>query len=162
MAVKKLEIREIEVRDNAEIQALIKQVLEEYGDAKPGTAYFDPELGSLAQFYAAKTCRKYWVVTAAGRVVGGCGVAEFDTQGTAELQKLYFLPEFRGLGLGKRLVNLCEEFARQAGFKSLYLETLSNMHEAVGLYQHLGFEPRSHPRGETEHPTCDIWLEKLI
>ena len=162
MAVQNLEIREIQVSDNAAIKALIQQVLEEYDDAKPGTAYFDPELGSLAQFYAAKSVRKYWVATIAGKVVGGCGVAEFDEEGTAELQKLYFLPEMRGLGLGKQLVNLCEKFARQAGFKSLYLETLSNMHEAVGLYQHLGFKSRSEPRGETEHQTCDIWMEKKL
>lgn len=157
-----LEVREICANDDVAVKTLIQSVLKEYGGDRPGTAFNDPELGALSRFYSADPRRKYWVVTLADQVVGGCGVAEFDDQGTAELQKLYFLPEMRGLGLGKRLVMLCEEHSRTAGFKSLYLETLSNMDEALGLYGHLGFEKLAQPKNASEHGGCDVWLEKQL
>lgn len=162
MAEKKLQIRELTSGDDLAIKNIIQSVLREYHDDLPGTAYYDPELGALYKFYAARPHRKYWVVTVAGKVVGGCGLAEFDDLGTAEIQKLYLLPETRGLGAGKRLLGLCEEYGREFGYSSLYIETLSNMKEALGLYEHLGFHRLANSKGKTLHNTCDVWLEKKL
>lgn len=46
-----LQIREIEEKDNHTMEQIIKRSLESFNLNIPGTAYFDPQLSSLAQFY---------------------------------------------------------------------------------------------------------------
>lgn len=162
MVEEKFQIRELTRKDDPAVKSIIQSVLREYHDDLPGTAYFDPELGELSKFYAASPRRKYLVATVDGVVVGGCGVAEFDDQGTAEIQKLYLLAEARGLGAGKKMLDLCETYGREFGFNSLYIETMSNMKEALGLYEHLGFQRLKASKSGTLHNTCDVWLEKKI
>lgn len=161
MVEREIQIRELTRQDDPFIKEIIQSVLKEYHDDLPGTAYYDPELGELSKYYATPN-RKYWVVTINDKVVGGCGVAQFDDLGTAEVQKLYLLEQTRGLGIGKKLVQLCEITARELGYSSLYIETLSNMPEALSLYEHLGFVKLSHSKGGTQHNACDVWLEKKL
>lgn len=162
MTEQNLTLRELTSKDDQPIKQIVQSVLEEYHDALPGTAYFDPELGRLSSFYQANAKREYWVVCQGSKVVGGGGVAEFDQTGTAEVQKLYLLPEARGLGWGKKLLQAAEKFARKQGYRSLYIETISNMNEAQGLYEHLGFKRLTASKSGTAHTTCDVWLEKKL
>ncbi|GAM72033.1 histone acetyltransferase HPA2 [Vibrio sp. JCM 19236] len=48
---------------------------------------------------------------------------------------MFLLKESRGLGLGKKLSEMCLEFAKEQGFTQCYLDTLSNMTSAVRLYE---------------------------
>ena len=54
-------IREIEKRDNEEVENLIRTCLIEYDANKPGCAWSDPNLGSFFELYQAKKS-KYLVV----------------------------------------------------------------------------------------------------
>ncbi len=74
-----------------------------------------------------------------------------------ELQKMYFLPEARGQGMGERLLRRCLAFAKEAGYRLCYLETLKSMDQAQKLYQRLGFETLRAPMGATGHFGCDRW-----
>jgi putative acetyltransferase len=56
----------------------IKRSLESFNLDIPGTAYFDPQLSNLAQFYKEQLNAKYWVVVnEQDDVVGGVGIAPF-------------------------------------------------------------------------------------
>ena len=79
-----------------------------------------------------------------------------------ELQKMYFLPEARGLGFGTQLMQLCLENAKMFGFKSCYLETLPQMEDAQKLYVKAGFEYLDKPLGSTGHTSCPIWMLKKL
>jgi putative acetyltransferase len=46
-----MQIREIEVREIQTMEQIIKRSLESFNLDIPGTAYFDPQLSNLAQFY---------------------------------------------------------------------------------------------------------------
>ena len=46
-----MEIREMVEKDNQAMERIIKQSLESFSLNISGTAYFDPQLGRLAQFY---------------------------------------------------------------------------------------------------------------
>ena len=46
-----MRIREMEEKDNQKMEQIIKRSLESFNLDIPGTAYFDPQLSSLAQFY---------------------------------------------------------------------------------------------------------------
>lgn len=45
-------IRPIQPKDDAQMKAILQACLEEADLAKPGTAYYDPQIGALAEYYA--------------------------------------------------------------------------------------------------------------
>ena len=67
----KYEIREIEERDNKEVENLIRTCLIEFGANHEGTAWCDPDLGRFSEIYNTEG-NKYWVaLDEESKVVGG-------------------------------------------------------------------------------------------
>ena len=94
----------------------------------------------VAQFiknYDSK-CERCWIAEKDGERVGAVFVAKASDQ-TAKLRLLHVEPEARGLGIGKRLVDECVRFARQAGYQKMALWTQSILHAARHLYKQAGF-----------------------
>ena len=79
-----------------------------------------------------------------------------------ELQKMYFVPAARGLGLGKRMMDLCIETARKMKYQRVYIETMNNMYEAQRLYKKVGFELLKEPLGNTGHYSCPVQMIKTL
>lgn len=154
-------IREIEVRDNPKIAKAIRNVLIEMGAPKVGTAYEDVALDGMTETYSDKK-KVYFVVESGNAIIGGAGIAPLDNHegNVAELQKMYFMAEARGKGLGTKMMNKCLEFAKQAGFDHCYLETLPYMNDARKLYKKVGFKSIDKPLGNTGHYSCTVWMLK--
>jgi N-acetylglutamate synthase-like GNAT family acetyltransferase len=70
----------------------------------------------------------------------GCGSLKEIGDAKGELKRLFVKPETRGHGVGRRLVEIRIEAAREMGLKTLYVDTLKNNIEMRGLYTKLGFE----------------------
>ncbi len=154
-------IRKIQKGDNQQVAQLIRAVFDELNIPKVGTAYEDSYLDLMFEEYS-KPKSVYYVVEKEGRVVGCAGIAplinEADT--FCELQKMYFLPETRGLGIGTQMMEICLQSARDFGFEKCYLETMPFMHDAQKLYKKSGFENISAPMGNTGHTSCPVWMLK--
>ena len=80
-----------------------------------------------------------WIAELDGAPVGSVFVVR-KTERVAKLRLLIVDPKARGLGLGKRLVDECLRFARDAGYTSMTLWTQSILTSARGIYQRAGFK----------------------
>ncbi len=156
-------LREIQASDNAELAKVIRQVFVDNELPKTGTAFADAHLDALFEVYNSPRAI-YYVVENEGKIVGGCGVAQLDNcrENICELQKMYFLPAARGIGMGAKMMELCLQKATEFGFDSCYLETLPIMIDAQKLYKKVGFEYIEKPLGDTGHSTCPIWMLKKL
>ena len=103
---------------------------------------------------------KYFVAVVDGKIVGGGGI--YPTDGldtdTCELVKMYLLPEARGLGLGKTLIEKCIATAKESGFKKIYLETMPELKQALNVYAKFGFDYLKGPMGNSGHTGCSLWM----
>lgn len=156
-----MRIRKIEQKDNAAVAEIVKTVLLEMGAPKVGTAYADPNLDTMYETYQ-KTNSVFFVVEKDKKIIGCAGVAQLDNGEATicELQKMYFLPKARGLGMGAKMIQLCLENAKQLGYKKCYLETMPFMKDAQKLYKRNGFENINGPLGNTGHNYCSVWMLK--
>jgi GNAT superfamily N-acetyltransferase len=79
-----------------------------------------------------------WVAEWQGQMVGSAFVVRKDDN-TAQLRMLIVSPEARGQGLGRRLVDECLAFARQAGYRRITLWTNDVLVAARQIYVATGF-----------------------
>lgn len=103
---------------------------------------FAQELATLPGAYAAPRGALALAVQH-GRAAGCCALRAIDSTDYAnacEMKRLYVRPDFRGTGLGRRLVEEIVEKGRILGYDSILLDTLSDMEAARALYEELGFE----------------------
>ncbi|WP_081013088.1 bifunctional helix-turn-helix transcriptional regulator/GNAT family N-acetyltransferase [Aeromonas dhakensis] len=154
-------IRSITPADNPAIAAVVRAVSAEYGlTADKGYGVADPNLDFLHETYLGERSR-YWVIEGPdGSILGGGGIAPLagEEGQVCELQKMYFMPSLRGLGLGRRLVLQALDEARALGYQRCYLETTAVLREATALYESLGFEHLPGPLGSTGHDACEICM----
>ena len=159
----KIQFRPIQIEDSAELAVLIRSVLKEHGADKPGTVYTDPTTDSLFELFQTEGSF-YWVALKEQEIIGGCGI--FPTLGLpdkcAELVKLYVSKSSRGTGIGFKLIEICLQHAKEAGYSSVYLETLPELSKAAGLYAQMGFQKLTKPMGNSGHFACDLWTLKEI
>ena len=152
-------IREIQKKDNSCIASAIRQVFILDNFPKTGTAFEDEQLDFMFENYQ-KEDAIYFVIEDNGKVIGGAGISRLEQSSVTvcELQKMYFLDEARGKGLGFKIVLKCLEKAKEFGFEKCYLETLPQMLIAQHIYRKVGFEYLCHPLGNTGHSSCPVWM----
>ena len=156
-------IRPIEQGDNQQIAQVIRKVLLDLGVAKVGTAYADASLDCMFETYTTDRAR-YFVVADGTNIIGGAGIAKLENYdgNVCELQKMYFLEEARGKGIGAQMMAQCLKIAKDFKFEKCYLETMTYMHDAQKLYKKVGFELLDGPLGDTGHFSCPVQMIKTL
>ena len=157
-----IEIRPIQKKDNEAVSKMIREVLIEQKAPKTGTAYEDKGLDDLYGTYRNDRAI-YFVLIENNKIIGSAGIQEIagNTE-ICELQKMYFLPQARGKGLGKQMIERCLSFAKNNNYKSCYIETLPSMKAAQKLYLRNGFQYIEQRLGETGHHSCTVFMLKHL
>lgn len=97
--------------------------------------------------------QRIWIAEAEGKIVGSVAIVR-QSDDEAQLRWLLVHPDFRGLGLGRRLVKEAVSFCREKEYASVFLWTVRGLEAARRLYEASGFE-------RTEAKTHEIWGRKL-
>ena len=156
-------IRLIRKNDSAALAAIIRNTLEEFGANYAGTVYYDSSTDHLYELFQRKISI-YFVAEDEHQILGGAGI--YPTEGlpenTCELVKMYLLPVARGKGLGQELIARCLQFAGEAGYQQVYLETMPELTKAMKVYEKFGFSYLNGPLGNSGHFGCAVWMLKHL
>ena len=82
----------------------------------------------------------YFVLAHCGARAVGCGAIRPYDATTCEIKRMFVLPEFRGRGIARRIIEALEAEARRRGFTRGILETAVRQPEAIACYRACGYE----------------------
>lgn len=136
--LKNVTIRNASNEDSDAVLALVASVLAEYG-MEVDTTTTDRDLLNIEESYEKRGGHLEVIVDQTGRIVGSIGIYVCSDK-TCELRKMYLIPELRGRGMGRYLLERVIARARELGFEQLVLETSSKLQVANRLYTHFGFQ----------------------
>ncbi len=162
-ALRDYTIRPVRRSDDPALARMIRGVMAEYGVADSVCAGEGSEVDAMYEAYRGDRSQ-YLVVARGQRVLGGGGIASLAGADAAicELRKMYFLPELRGLGLGRTVLERLLERAKTLGYRQCYLETSDPMAEARRLYERAGFREVDRQVGNTGYTSCNRWYLKEL
>lgn len=161
MELTSLNIREIQPSDDAVLAKVIRDTLTEFGANHPNTVFTDPTTDALFDLFRMPGS-VYYVAEEGKRILGGGGIYPskgLDTD-TCELVKMYLVPDARGFGLGKQMIEMALAYAKNHGYAHVYIETMPELKKAMGIYERFGFRYIKGPLGNTGHCGCSVWMLK--
>ena len=109
----------------------------EYGYGVQFESYVARGLCEFYEKYDPKRNR-VWGCEYNGRMIGF--LLLMDRGESAQLRYFLIEPEYRGIGLGAKLLNLYMDFLHECDYKASYLWTTHELSTAAFLYKQLGFQ----------------------
>jgi N-acetylglutamate synthase-like GNAT family acetyltransferase len=94
----------------------------------------------LHEFYSSYDSTKdcVWICEYKNEMIGFLSLMHRENN-SAQLRFFIIMPTFRGIGLGKKLMQLYMSFLKEKQYQSAYLWTTSHLHAAAALYMFYGF-----------------------
>lgn len=122
------------------------RVVQKHGEIYAREYKWDAEFEGLCAGIVADFIKNFdrqkercWIAEKDGEMVGSVFLVRQSDE-VAKLRLLLVDPKARGLGIGKRLVDECTRFAKQAGYKKITLWTNSVLIAARNIYQQAGYK----------------------
>ncbi len=100
---------------------------------------------------------RIWFAESGGQMVGAIAVVG-HSDGVAQLRWFLLRPDFRGLGLGRRLMDGALRFAKECGYRKIFLITTDIQTTAIRMYEKAGFRKVS----ETVSDAWGVALTELV
>lgn len=135
-----IKIRKYLEQDQPQIHKLIISILKrEFAHAKE--TYSDYDIRHINEVYGGK--RDLFLVAIIGNSVIGTIAVKEDDKNTALLRRIFVNPEFRGIGLGKKLVIKAIEFCEKNNYRVVNFCSTNKMEAANNLCKKNGFKRRA-------------------
>jgi ribosomal protein S18 acetylase RimI-like enzyme len=109
----------------------------EYGYGISMETYIADGFSEFGKNYDPKKDR-VWVAEYENKIVGFLLLMHRENY-TAQLRYFILDPEFRGIGLGKKLAGLYLDYLKEKGYRSSYLWTTNELFAAAHIYKKMGF-----------------------
>ncbi|MFT5169163.1 MAG: N-acetylglutamate synthase-like GNAT family acetyltransferase [Saprospiraceae bacterium] len=95
---------------------------------------------TLADFYKNMNPEKerIWIAEHQGKIIGS--IALKNTNDEAQLRYFFIKEEYRGIGLGKKMLDLFMAFMQECGYQSSFLLTEEKLKTALHLYTKYGYK----------------------
>jgi ribosomal protein S18 acetylase RimI-like enzyme len=142
---------------SSDAQACLESYFAEIALRFPGG--FDRQAGGAAavkEFVPPMGC--LLIARLAGQPVA-CGAIRTLSPGVGEIKRMWVSPQVRGLGVGRRLVEELERFARDRKWQTVRLDTNASLNEAIGLYLRSGYREIER---FNDNPYAQRWFEKKL
>lgn len=133
--------------DTPIVSQLIRDSIAQYDQSAVVISAIMRRVEKLSQVYSREGNRFFVAhdTMKGGAPVACAGIGSLHglpiSEGMGELRDLVVNPEYRGIGLGAKLINTCVEKCKQIGYNRLYLETTPQMKVAQKLFLRTGFRP---------------------
>lgn len=79
------------------------------------------------------------VLAFVNRLPVACGAIKPLTKQDAEVKRMFVHPDYRNQGIAAKILDELERWASEIGYENCVLETGIKQHEAIGLYQKVGY-----------------------
>lgn len=142
-------------------RALLERMDEAYAIVRE---YYDA-VGVVVRDDAESFARDYfgdgsgvWLAYDEASVVGCIALRplpQLDRAG--EIKRMYVKPEARGQGIAERLLEALEEYAAEAGYRALYLDSKEDLKTAIRFYARHGY---AECERYNENPQATIFMRK--
>ena len=120
---------------------------------------FDPSVGATALPHEVRPpAGQFFVAYLHGEAIG-CGAVKHHDGAPAEVKRMWIAPAARGLGLGRRLLDVLEACALAGGARVARIETSAILTEALALYRSTGWVEVP---AFNDEPFADHWFEKAL
>ena len=90
---------------------------------------------------------RIWFAECGGEMVGAIAIVSHP-DGVAQLRWFLLHPDFRGLGVGRRLMDEALRFAKDSGYRKLFLITTDIQTTAIRMYEKAGFQKVSETKSD--------------
>ncbi|MDP9311075.1 MAG: GNAT family N-acetyltransferase [Chloroflexota bacterium] len=141
-------IREATNSDRERVEALVIPILLEFR-LQPDFTSSEADLKDIEATYLGGMFKL--VEDKNGNLVGTLAVLRLNDE-VCKLRKMYLIPQARGKGVGRYMLEQAISIARDLGFKTMMLETVSTLQDAIRLYTRAGFQPVTQVAAS---PRCD-------
>jgi DNA-binding MarR family transcriptional regulator len=101
----------------------------------------------------------FLVASADDGTVVGCGGIQTHDDATAEVKRMWIHAEWRGVGLGRRLLAELEQHCAALGYTSVVLDTNATLTEAIAMYEAAGYSPT---KQYNDNPYAQRWFTKPL
>lgn len=101
----------------------------------------------------------YVVATSDGEAVAYGGVRPWPDLGpdVAEIKRMWVHTDWRGAGMGGRMLRHLEQLATDRGFRRIVLDTNGTLEEAIAMYDGAGYRRIAR---YNDNPYAEAWFEK--
>lgn len=125
----------------------------EYGYDQTFEAYVAKGLAEFVQSFNPNK-DGVWLAEINGQIIGSIAIAKHSEK-EAQLHWYFVHPDYRGLGLGKELMNKALQFCKERKYRTIFLWTTNELEVASHVYTQFGFR-------KTEEKAHKIWGKNLV